>query len=280
METPAKYNVLMGLPLGGYVTPLALHECENSIRDCTWRHRVQLNHAGCSGGNFNSLWSMALTAALNGTHTHFCMIHADISVGPKIPFVDVLIDELETHKLDFVSTLPAIKDWRGLTSGGIGHGKTEKRWNPKRRITTHELQDLPQTFDHEDLGYPDDFLIHNNGLFVADLRNPLWFKLDADGNFPVFFEFVERVRPCEGGAKYEMESEDWAFSRRLWKAGLKSGITTAIRPIHSGTLNYETSAGFGFENGDDDTAGKNGDGWRVEGAPVWRKQEVPATKAG
>lgn len=263
-STVKPYNVIVGLPLGGHVSAHALHQCENSIRNCTKRHEATLIHAAGSAGNFNDLLGRAFSAALNDGATHFARIDADIEVVDYQPWLDILIGELDWYDLDFIANVVPIKDDRGIVSCGIG--RPNDKWHPELRFTTKDVSALPETFSAADVGHPDKYLLHNTGLFVMDLRKPLWFKADADGVLPAFFEFHERLVRRDNQIFHEMESEDWAFSRRLHEIGAKTMATKKIALRHHGEWPFQSNAVWGWEK-DKQTTG------------TWsRPQEVPTNE--
>ena len=195
-------------------------------------------------------------------------------VATMLPrWVDVLTDELTARDADLISVPIAIKDGRGLTSSGIGNCEEEHWWFPHRRFAVRELantgekdaQDkplqgkLPETFGYEeacealpDMRRPADgcgYLLHNNGMWVADLRKPVWHTPLPDGDAPVFFEFKEKVywdEEKKGWTRIQ-ESEDWNFSRKLHIAGAKTCITSKVKTWHwDGGTQYANYGDWGM----------------------------------
>jgi len=218
---------MLGIPSGGsLLTDMAL-----SLLYCSNRHSVDIRKSTSSWDNFSVLWAMALNAAEAGEITHFSMLHADII--PQAGWIDILIDEMEAAKVSLVSTTVPLKDHAGVLSCGIG-GQTPSigAW---RRLTLWEMfhGNLPETFSIGDLRdtlpsrWPlDPYLLHNNGCWVADLRNEAWHQAADDGNAAAYFAFTKQMqRTAEGRWMVFGESEDWFFSRRMHEAGIPSAIT-------------------------------------------------------
>jgi len=211
-------------------------------------------------------FNLCLTDALNlyeeGKVTHFAMLHGDISPDSNQHWLDILLDIMDEKGAAVVSAVSPIKDFRGVTSTGIGDPNDP--WGAFRRFTMKEvLTQLPETFDAADSGYPDKVLLHNTGCWVADLSHPFFHETNQDGSLRHFFEFPERiVRNKEGKWEHQQESEDWHFSRQLWEAGVyNTWITRKVRFMHKGGIEFPNYEDFGqFKNGDENTAAK----WRTE----------------
>lgn len=239
------------MPIGGGGSPAALWSAFTSIQGASEKRATQLAVAGGSGANFNALWVQGLNAAMRMEHTHFAMIHADISV--LTPFwLDVLMDEMARLDLDFISATVPIKSLDGVSSCGLA--PVGRNFSLYKRFTMRELAEMPETFNAADVGHSDKVLLHNNGMFVADLRKPLWYPFCNEGEAPVYYEFNEKIRFVEGVAQHEMVSEDWNFSHKLHAAGAKSAITQKVRLLHIGDAAYANYGKWGeFRNGDEAT---------------------------
>lgn len=239
------FKVMLGLP-GPVWTPGAML----GVIQTTAGHRVDVVHEGASWDNFNILWGRALARAKAGDITHFAQLHADMAPEPN--WLDVLIEEMDKKQVSFLSAIPALKDKRLLTSCGIGNPASE--WTGSfRRLTVWEMArrewrvpgrgmvQFGETFDAGDLGYPDKFMLHNNGCFVADLRDERFFMTDGNGELAAFFHFVKRMRPVEHNGNHgfalDGESEDWAFSRRIHLLGIHSAATSRVFLNHGGFPN-------------------------------------------
>jgi hypothetical protein len=253
-------RVLLMVPSGGSL-------CEGSGQ-ASWlpalHHKIDRFPSYMSGPNFNNCWVHALNYAKQGKIDLAAMVHADLKVvedeeGKR--WIDRLYEEMESGGFDFISAPMAIKDHRGLTSSGIGN--PENRWTPWRRFTTAELETMPRTFTAEDAGYPDKFLLHNHGLCLWDMRKPVWYETDAEDCVKAVFNFEERIKLVGEEFVREMDSEDWAFSRRMWELGAKTAITTRIKTIHYGSAGYPNWGCEGtYKDGDEDTKDQWQPGWR------------------
>ena len=225
------------------------------------KHKIELSASGNGFDDFDILWTQALNASEEGKITHFAMLHLDIvpeNTDGEI-WVDTLIDELDEHGLDMVSAISPLKDFRGLTSSGIGD--PDDSWSPYRRICVRELDSLPETFDAADLGYAGMPLLHNSGCWACDLRSDVFHQADADGNCGAHFAFPERVfrHPATGRWTHQRESEDWYFSRCLWKLKARTSITKKVKLSHFGKAGYKNHGNWGELEHDDETAAK----WNV-----------------
>ena len=152
------------------------------------------------------------------------------------------IAEMEHRNVPFLSVTCPLKSHEGVLSCGVGH----EPWRSWRRLTNWECHhtDLPATFDMADIlrcipgKWPaSPYLLHNNGCFVADLRDERWHREAADGNAAVFFQFPKRMyREPSADNRWMVagESEDWFFSRRMHEAGIPSVITSKIHVTHHG----------------------------------------------
>jgi hypothetical protein len=216
---------------------------------------------------FNALWTTALNYFESGDITHFAMLHHDIAAG--VGWLDVLMQEMAEKKADLVSVVVPLKDARGVCSSGIGD--PDDPWEIYRRITARELTvgawevpgsglvEFPETFDAADLGYPGMPLMHNNGLWLADLSAPAFHATDELGNLRAMFQFPSQVyRAADGKWHVRGESEDWYFSRQLHLLGAKTYLTRKLKVSHLGGGSYCNFEAWGTSAQDEDTAGK----WR------------------
>lgn len=230
-----RYRIMVGVPSSGMLSEeSAQASWLSSLRHDTFRQPSCL-----SGPNFNNILCMMLEAGHEDKIHLGAMMHVDVTVleeEPGLRWVDILVEELEKSGADFISVPNAIKGPECLTSSGIGN--PENRWNPWRRFTTHNLRKYPTTFTAADIGYGDKFLLHNNALCLFDLRKSIWYQHDAQGRSPFVFNFEEEIRWVDGKPKRYVESEDWYFSRKLWELGVKTAITTRIRLLHHGRMDY------------------------------------------
>jgi len=207
----------------------------------TSRHEVQLINSGNGFDDFDTIWATALNEGEAGRITHVAMLHLDIApkVGDGEPlWLDTLIAEMDRLDLDFISAVSPLKERSGLTSCGLGD--PANTWSAWRRFTMQEICAMPETFTEVDAGYPGRPLLHNSGCWVADLRRPLWYRADSEGTAPAHFAFPERVfrDPQTGLWAHARESEDWFFSRCLWRMGARTAITRKVRLMHIGHAGF------------------------------------------
>jgi hypothetical protein len=234
-----RYKILLGHPHNGFITEGAaramLRPSEN--------HDVMVMPFGGSllAAGFNYLLCQALNMYNEGKITHFAFIHAD--VAPEDGWLDILVDEMEEKKADFVSCVIAIKDGRGLTSTGVGQWGME--WSPKKRFTIKEVLSLPGTFSIEDTEYPDDILLHNSGLWVADLRTNVFNQYDSAGQALVYFTIRDKIEYVDGKYVHSVEPEDWYFSRRLYEQGARTFATRRVHVDHMGWAAYPNDQVWG-----------------------------------
>ena len=211
-----------------------------------------MDFSGNSWDNFNALWAMALNRhEEDPSMTHFAMLHADVTPAPG--WLDLLIEEMERRPCSLISAIVPLKDRRHVTSAGIGfraHG-----WQGAlRRMTVAEMlarkwtmgvedRHFGETFDAADLGYPDFPLLHNNGCWCADLRDPRFYATDVDGALQAAFHFPKRIVRDSLRGKWivQGESEDWWFSRQVWKLGIPTALTSRVRLSHDGGERFENS---------------------------------------
>lgn len=271
------YRILLGVPGSGML-------CESAAQ-ASWlsslHHKIDRIPSNNSGPNFNACFVAALNACQEGHYERYATIHTDLAVveerktcrdcrgekcencaysGERIydRWLDVLNEEMDKCGADFISVPMSIKDHRGVTSCGVGN--PDNRWNPWRRFCTNEFEQWPQTFCAEDIGYGDKYLLHNNALCLYNMKSPIWWQTDSEGCIKAMFNFTERItKGADGRWVRQQDSEDWAFSRRLWELGAKTFITSRIKTVHHGGMGYDNNGDWGmWKNGDEDTASQ----WR------------------
>ena len=206
-------------------------------------HSVMPKNSGNGFDDMNTVWVDALNMAHRGEITHFAMLHSDVQ--PSVGWLDVLASEMARTGADLISTVIAMKDFRGLTSTGVG--SHEDPWNAFRRFTVREiLNDLPETFDIYNTPHPDKYLLHNTGCWLADLRNPAWRTVDENGMLvaTLSFPIAAQLMP-DGTIEHRRESEDWYFSRMLAKLHLKTFATRKVTASHYGLTPYVNNRPWG-----------------------------------
>lgn len=224
-------RIVLAAPGYGHQTAAAGRGIWRACRDMS---SVTVPHLNSSllAANFNNLWCVALNQAESGDGVdYFAMIHSDI--GPDDFWLDTLIEELESQKLDVLGVAVPIKDQRGLTSLAIDGDGT---WRPKCRITMKEVASLPETFTCDDVGGS---LLLNTGCWVC--------KFDLEWCRKVYFTINDRIVFNKANNRYqaECEPEDWFFSRLLHEQGLKLGATRKIRLMHRGEIDFSNQLHWG-----------------------------------
>jgi len=191
--------------------------------------------------NFNQLWCLALNLAHRGERVdYFAMLHDDIS--PEDFWVDALIEELESKELDVLGVAVPIKDRRGITS--IALHQEGDNWQVQRRISMHELFDLPETFTSEDVGAP---LLLNTGCWVC--------RWDQDLCKKLHFEINDRIVFDRAADRYvaQTEPEDWFFSRLCHERGLRIGATRKVHVLHKGETDFTNDRPWGSHEFDSES---------------------------
>lgn len=177
--------------------------------------------------NFNGLLAAALDMRDRGEATHVAMLHSD--VAPEPGWLDVLWDELRSHRLDLISAVVPIKEpGRQRTSTAIGDEFDP--WCPKRYILMGDRAGLPGTFATDDVCEPGEVLLVNTGCFLADLRRPYW------DHFA--FQFGCRITRRDGRRIAQLNPEDWQMSRHLHAAGAPYGATWKVELVHHGAAEW------------------------------------------
>lgn len=209
-----------------------------------WRARQDMSNVmveyrcgSLLAANFNSLWTSALNIVHGGQELdYFGMLHDDI--GPTPGWLDVLIEEMEDRDLDVLGVAVPIKDHKGLTSIAIDGAGT---WQPKCRLSLHEILNLPETFTSEDVGGN---LLLNTGCWVC--------KFDQEWVKKIHFTINDRIVFNRATNRYEsqVEPEDWYFSRLCHELGLRVGATRKVRVMHRGETDFNNFSDWGTQHFD------------------------------
>lgn len=281
-----RFNVLIGVPSSGVI-------CEGTAQatyQASLHHDFDRVPSTWSGPNFNRCWKEAMNAGMKQQYTHFAIVHADIKVledhlvldgmGEIVKeqsklWLDVMLDDIEASGVPFLSCPIALKDSRGMLSCGIGD--PADAWTIWRRFCVNELEQFPDVFTCADVGYPDKYLLHSIALSLFDLRTPCWYKHDPkSNNAPAMFNFSEKIVWNRVKCEWEVfcQSEDWAFSRMLWRAGINSALTRNVKVNHlTGNIEFPNHGDWGtYKNGDEELAYK----WRDKPAAAERMNGVPS----
>lgn len=204
----------------------------------------------------NDLWCSALNKRKELDLKWFVLLHADI-VPPEW-FVDRLIDIAEKHDADLLSAVVPIKQTSGVTSTAISGPDnftrltrlTMKQINHPNFPETFNWHDVFETFESEmppeltidfpHVGEADKipFLLVNTGCMVC--------RLDREWCNNVHFTINDRITQGLGGIfEYQVEPEDWYFSRRVAELGGKVMATRALAVEHIGTRPFRSNEVWG-----------------------------------
>ncbi len=240
-----------------------------AITRASQNHEMQIRASIGSWLNFQLLWAAALNEAAKGNLDAFCMLHSDVELEGG--FVDVLYDVMQEHKADLVSAIIPQKETSGITSSGIGD--EADHWVPHRRFTMREIHDAawPETFDNS--AFPGYYLLHNNGLWIADLHQEKFRQTEDRGGrtfIMAHFEFPNAIEEIEVNGEKQFvargESEDWHFSRTIHKLGIRSFITRKLALDHMGTAAYPNTCAWGTAEHDEATKAKWGNAAEAKAA--------------
>lgn len=270
-------RVLLAVPYYERIEGPAVHSLDNAAGpDSGLDVKRVLSGNAFLALNFNALWCIALCARLKcpacgwqGSTadnrcfrcggecehgiTHFAMHHSDV-VTRTPAWLAVALDRMAQHGADLLSVHLPIKDERGLSSTAL----EDRTTGQVRRLTTGEIKFLEHdTFDAAMAGHPDCNLLASTGLWVCDFTQP-WVQ-------KVWFEVRDRIVPKPDGQwAPECCPEDWGFSRKLHRLGLRVMTTKAIVANHVGHAEYPSDAVWGLAQ---DEAGP---------ALAWTDEPVPA----
>lgn len=232
-------TALLGMPSYGLCSPSACRGLYRASNNSNMRVIVPNFESSLLAQGFNVLWCGALNECAAGRKVdYFAMIHSDVE--PEDGWLDVMIDELESHRLDVLSSVVAIKNSMGLTSSGYEADPFDE-WRIGGRLTMKEVHRLPTTFTAEHVGRP---LVMNTGLWVCRF-NPDWAK-------QVCFTIRDRiVQNPDGTSTAEVMPEDWGVSRQFRALGLKMGITRRVKVGHRGPFIFGNDKPWGTYDHDE-----------------------------
>lgn len=171
-------------------------------------------------------WFWAVNNRERFGFTHLLMMHSDVEpIGTD--WFDRLAAQMEVSGAEAISAIIPIKDHRGLTSTALDTNP----WRPYR-ITQKQAQELPLTWTCGNL-------LINTGLLLVDLSKP-WVE-------KICFTINDRVTRDDATGEFipEVQSEDWDFSRQLWRMGVPYFATRAVRVLHHGWQNWDSEATWG-----------------------------------
>lgn len=245
MSNPAdRPRVYVAMPRYGLVVPEAMvGKIIASANNAPPEDMVAIAaHGDCSSSllphSFNHMLAEALDLRDQGKVTHLAMIHSDLA--PSGFWLNTLWRIMRTRGDDLVSAVVPIKDQTfDRTSTAIGD--REDPWVLKRYVECRDRKTLPETFNHADVCSPDEVLLVNTGLMLADLRRPYW------NDFA--FEFKTRITRDEDGKRTPwVRPEDWEMSRLLDRHGAPYSATWAVRVKHGGFAWWDSHQPFEEEN--------------------------------
>ena len=234
--TKESYKILLGLP---GPAPTSWLVAFSAFCAGDGRHAIRMENSGGTGDNFNALWMMALNGATKGLYTHFAMQHADVQAQPE--WLGISVKEMDRLDADMISCAIPMK---GTTRMSCGILVGEGRFPMVQTWSLDDIEQFPETWNAETAGYPGKILIHNNGLWVADLRKPVWRSKHPDGELKCYFDFRRRMYEKEDGTvDLQVFSEDFAFSQQIAEAGAKTYITKKVKLAHFGSFGYANYKG-------------------------------------
>ena len=209
-------------------------------------HTIEMTASIGSWDNHNILWSQALNKGRKGEIDCFAMCHSDIELDPG--WLDTLYDVMVARGAALCSAIVPQKGPQGITSSGIG--TFDDPWTPHRRFTMSEVwaPNAPDTFDANDCGYPDKYILHNNGCWIADMKELAFYRTEVRNGrefYKCCFDFPHSIQHLGGEACAKGESEDWYFSRVIHELGIKSCITRKVALDHCGPTPYGNQKPWG-----------------------------------
>lgn len=239
---------------------------------------------------FNSCWADFINRP--DLYDYFCLLHADVQpwvemcmlgdlseiphevrhLGGPGPWLDVMIEELESDSYDVMHAVTAIKDERGVTSTGVGDINEPHQWI--RKITTTELNRMPETFGLDavlevfgNTGFKPDAklcLMPNTGCLLIK-QAPKWRKFPGfcmrdrlavrmkDGflvmpTFDQAQQTDDELLDVPGDIVAVNIPEDWNFGLWCARHRFKVGATRRVKTNHWGQSCYPSSYGWGQEH--------------------------------
>lgn len=217
-------SLFLALPNYGCYEPQSLF----TIMGCSKEHKIKpfAHTSSMLVDSFNTCWCEMLNTP---DMSHFAMLHADIHTD--VPWIDILVREMDKQKLDILSVVVPLKDEKGITSTAV-----LQKDNTVKRLTLKEVYELPETFTTAQY---EGTLLVNTGMWIAKVGD--WMK-EFDG-FRAHSQIVLK------NGKYEtMNSpEDWDFSVWCAEKGLKVGATRIISVGHIGKKSWRNDSVYGLD---------------------------------
>jgi len=223
-----KPRIFLCTPTYGTIHPATAHALFDPTysadpRSVIVAHRETYN---CSIllASFQVMLGKALDCRDEGTATHFCMLHSDVS--PASWFLNDMLGLMTIRNANLISVVLPLKHHdRQHTSTAIG--KIDDPWARPRHLTLDDCSKLPATFSTQHCCDESELLLVSTGLWLADLT---WEGWDD-------FRFTTEVRwnrAHNGKRMTETTPEDWNMSRYLYANGSRYYATTAVKADHIG----------------------------------------------
>lgn len=204
----------------------------NGVRACVVRKEFSILTA-----NFNRCVVNCLNS---GSFDYFALLHSDINAASG--WLAVMIEEMEKVGAEVMHAPVPIKNAEGLTSTAIAY--SDDPWALVRRITTHELQQLPETFDIKDirgaLKTDGQRLLCNTGVLVIKVT-------EAFKNFTGFRSLDRITRVSETEWLDEFVPEDWNFGHWCAEHGINVWGTRKVITNHYGRQRFSSEMIWGQE---------------------------------
>lgn len=240
---PLGRNILVGIPSrdgrGDYVTMGFMFQ-EIARRGDTWW--IPKQDTILTSGH-NLLWATALEWRVKYGLKYYLNLHDDVRPSPD--FITAMLEIMERSEADVVGCSIAIKDDRGLTSTCVTFVDGHEIW--RRRITLREMNQLPLFFDVSDVcklfGYDASkcYLGVNTGLMMVRMA-PAWVE-------KLLFHTGDQILKLpDGSFRYQVESEDWFFSRRVHEEGGRIVCTRAFEIQHLGVRKFSNFEMSGYDH--------------------------------
>lgn len=206
---------------------------------------------------YNHIWCKALNERKKHNWRYLAILHADIV--PEIGWLDKIIDQADHWDADVMSAVVPIKNYLGVTSTAISRPGdnfscysrlTQAQVNDSRMPKSFDIHTLTRALSQQDplavyqgithkMPVPDNtYLLVNTGCCVI--------RIDRDWCEKADFTINDRIlKRRDGSFTYEVESEDWYFSRRVAELGGRVMATTAVKLDHIGRYNYPSNQIWG-----------------------------------
>lgn len=204
---------------------------------------------------YNQLWCTALNKREEMGWRYLAILHADII--PEDFWIDKLVQLAELNDADVMSAIVPIKDATGVTSTAISRPGGDT-FSCYARLTQMQINDpeMPSTFDIDTL-----YRVMNDEPYKGKLKSPLSvpegcrllvntgccvIRLDREWSHHAHFTINDRIVGRLGALSYEVEPEDWYFSRIVAEMGGRVMATREVTVRHVGTFEYHSNQIWGY----------------------------------